>query len=200
MELITILNRCHRFQGFVYRHARFSPDKKSIEVSVRPRKGSAAICSRCHQLAPGYDQLAERHFDFIPMWGFFVFLLYTMRRVDCPRCEAVVELQFLGVQIKHGADERTLSGRVEEQRGEANVKRSGPEWRIEGVRDLRLPGARHWTRFAVGHPYESAAGMNGQAGPSHAHQDFVKLALAFPSIEGSGVGLANRANNGSVGA
>jgi hypothetical protein len=30
MELITILNRCHRFQGFVYRHARFSPDKKSI--------------------------------------------------------------------------------------------------------------------------------------------------------------------------
>jgi len=34
MELITILNRCYRFQGFVYRHARFSPDKKSIEVSV----------------------------------------------------------------------------------------------------------------------------------------------------------------------
>src|SRR5712691_1639527 len=60
MELITILNRCHRFQGFVYQHARFSPDKKSIEVLVRPRKGSAAICSRCHQIAPGYDQLAER--------------------------------------------------------------------------------------------------------------------------------------------
>ena len=26
MELITILNRCHRFRGFVYQHARFSPD------------------------------------------------------------------------------------------------------------------------------------------------------------------------------
>jgi hypothetical protein len=52
MELITILNRCYRFRGFIYHHARFSPDKKSIKVSVRPRKGSAAICSRCHQTAP----------------------------------------------------------------------------------------------------------------------------------------------------
>jgi transposase len=90
MELITILNRCHRFRGFVYHRAAFSADHKSIEVSVRPRKGSAAICSRCHQPAPGYDQLAERRFEFIPLWGFFVFLLYTMRRVDCRRCAAIV--------------------------------------------------------------------------------------------------------------
>ena len=53
-ELITILNHCHHFRGFVYHHARFSADQKSIEVAVRPRKGSAAICSRCHQPAPGY--------------------------------------------------------------------------------------------------------------------------------------------------
>ena len=81
MELITILNRCHRFRGFVYDRARFRADHKSIEVLVRPRKGSAAICSRCHQPAPGYDQLAERRFEFIPLWGFFVFFLYAMRRV-----------------------------------------------------------------------------------------------------------------------
>ena len=80
MELITILNRCHRFRGFVYQHAHFSADKKSIEVAVRPRKGSAAVCSRCHLPAPGYDQLAERRFEFVPLWGFLVFLLYTMRR------------------------------------------------------------------------------------------------------------------------
>jgi hypothetical protein len=41
MELITILNRCHRFQGFVYQHAHFGADKKSIEVAVRPREGFA---------------------------------------------------------------------------------------------------------------------------------------------------------------
>jgi hypothetical protein len=69
MELITILNCCHRFRGFVYQHANFSADKKSIEVAVRPRKGSAAVCSRCHLPAPGYGQLAERRFEFIPLWG-----------------------------------------------------------------------------------------------------------------------------------
>jgi transposase len=89
MELTTILNRCHRFRGFVYEHARFSADKKSIEVVVRPRKGSAAVCSRCHLPAPGYDQLAERRFEFIPLWGFLVFLLYAMRRVDCRSCGVV---------------------------------------------------------------------------------------------------------------
>ena len=68
MELTTILNRCHHFRGFVYEHARFSTDKRSIEVVLRPRKGSAAVCSRCHLPAPGYDQLAERRVEFIP-WG-----------------------------------------------------------------------------------------------------------------------------------
>lgn len=52
MELTTILNRCHHFKGFVYEHARFSTNKKSIEVVLRPRKGSAAVCSCCHLPAP----------------------------------------------------------------------------------------------------------------------------------------------------
>jgi hypothetical protein len=90
MQLITILNRCHRFPGFVYHQARFSSDHRSIEIAVRPRKGSRAVCSRCHQPGPGYDYLAERRFEFIPFWGFLVFLVYSMRRVDCRRCEAVV--------------------------------------------------------------------------------------------------------------
>jgi transposase len=104
MELITILNRCHRLRGFVYQQAHFSADKKSIEVAVRPRKGSVAICSRCHLPAPGYDQLGERRFEFIPLWGFLVFLLYTMRRVDCRRCDVVtVE------EVPWGDGKRTLT-------------------------------------------------------------------------------------------
>ena len=101
MELLTILNRCHHFRGFVYQHARFSPDYKAIEVAMRPRKGSAAICSRCLQPASGYDQLPERRFEFIPLWGFFVFLLYAMRRVDCRRCDAVVVEQVPWGDGKH---------------------------------------------------------------------------------------------------
>jgi len=37
MALITILNRCHGFPGFVYQHARFSPDKKSIKPLLTMR-------------------------------------------------------------------------------------------------------------------------------------------------------------------
>jgi transposase len=64
LQLIAILNRCHRFPGFVYRHARFSSDGKGIEIAVSPR--SKAVCSGCHQAAPRYDRLAERRFEFIP--------------------------------------------------------------------------------------------------------------------------------------
>ena len=104
LQLITILNRCHHFPGFVYQQARFSSDHKSIEIAVRPRKGSKAVCSRCHQPAPGYDQLSERLFEFIPFWGFLVFLLYSMRRVDCRRCEAVVV-----EEVPWGDGKRTLT-------------------------------------------------------------------------------------------
>lgn len=55
MLLITILNHCHRFPGFIYQSAKFSTDKRTIEVQVRPRRGSAAVCSGCHQRSPGYD-------------------------------------------------------------------------------------------------------------------------------------------------
>lgn len=91
MELLTILNRCHRLRGFVYQQAVFAAKGQSIEVTVRPRSGSKAICSGCHQPAPGYDHLAQRRFEFIPVWGFLVFLLYRMRRVQCRQCGIVVE-------------------------------------------------------------------------------------------------------------
>ncbi len=91
MELLTILNHGYRQRGFVYRSARFSADKRSIEVEVPPRVGSAAICSGCHQPAPGYDHLPLRRFEFIPFWGILVFFLYQMRRVQCRGCGVVVE-------------------------------------------------------------------------------------------------------------
>ena len=80
MELITILNHCHHHRGFVYQHARFSSDKKSIEVDVRPREGSAAVCSGCQKPAPGYDHLPERRFEFIPFWSFWF--------SSCTACDA----------------------------------------------------------------------------------------------------------------
>jgi hypothetical protein len=65
------------------------PIRKASKSSCGRAKVPAAVCSRCHLPAPGYDRLAERRFEFIPLWGFFVFLLYIMRRVDCRRCGMV---------------------------------------------------------------------------------------------------------------
>ena len=91
MLLTRLLNACHHFPGFVYEHARLDESTKTIEIDVRPRRGSRGYCSSCHGPAAGYDQLPQRRFEFIPVWGFAVVLLYCMRRIDCRRCGIKVE-------------------------------------------------------------------------------------------------------------
>jgi transposase len=91
MLLTRLLNACHHFPGFVYTSARLCDDAKAIEIDVRPRLGSKPCCSGCGQSATVYDHRSYRRFEFIPIWGFTVFLLYRMRRVDCQRCGVTVE-------------------------------------------------------------------------------------------------------------
>ena len=90
MHIITILNQCLKFKSFVFETAKFSRDKSSILVSVRPRKNSKAVCSRCGAPGPCYDKLRERQFEHEPIWKFKVKLVYAMRRVQCPSCEKVI--------------------------------------------------------------------------------------------------------------
>lgn len=90
MRLITILNRCTTFKRFVFEGSRFDEHGR-IKVSLRPRKNSRAECSGCGHLAPTYDTAPEaRLFEFVPLWGFPVFLVYRMRRVACKACDRVV--------------------------------------------------------------------------------------------------------------
>jgi transposase len=92
MRLPRILNQCHPIPGFVYGRASFAEDEQAVLIPVRPRKRSAAICSGCHQPAPGYDQSpTPRRYEFIAFWGYLVFLIYCMRRVDCKQCGVLVE-------------------------------------------------------------------------------------------------------------
>ncbi len=86
-----MLNACHHFPGFVYAGATLDAVTQTITVAVRPRRGSKPCCSACGRTAPGYDQLPERGFEFIPVWGFAVVLLYAMRRVACRGCGVKVE-------------------------------------------------------------------------------------------------------------
>ncbi len=91
MLLTRLLNACHHFPGFVYAAARLCQTTNTIEIDVRARIGSKGCCSVCHKPASGYDQLPQRRFEFIPIWGFAVFLLYSMRRVACRQCGVKVE-------------------------------------------------------------------------------------------------------------
>jgi transposase len=103
MLLIRLLNACYHFPGFVYAAARLIKTIATIEIDVRPRRGSKPRCSCCGKFAAGYDVLPMRRFEFIPIWGYAVQLLYCMRRVDCRRCGVKVE------QVPWGIGKHTLT-------------------------------------------------------------------------------------------
>jgi transposase len=83
MLLARLLNACHQLPGFVYAAVRLIEATATIEVDVRSRRGSKAHCSCCGKPAPVCDVLHVRRFEFIPIWGYAVMLLYAMRRVQC---------------------------------------------------------------------------------------------------------------------
>jgi len=97
MRLISVLNHYQRYPGFVYEKARLCRETQTIEISVRPRRGSRPVCSSCDRPATAYDRLSPRRFEFVPLWGCMVVLLYHMRRVDCPTCGVRVETVPWGV-------------------------------------------------------------------------------------------------------
>ena len=90
MRIITILNRCTQFKRFVLEGSHVDAGDR-ILVSVRPRSNSKGECSRCGQLCPTYDTACDpRLFEFVPLWGYPVYLTYRMRRVTCRACNRVV--------------------------------------------------------------------------------------------------------------
>lgn len=93
VQLKTILNFVEPYKSFVYQQARWADPatKTEIVIVIEPRKNSRAICSGCGQPRPGYDRLAKRRFEYVPLWQIAVYFVYAMRRVDCPRCGVRVE-------------------------------------------------------------------------------------------------------------
>lgn len=93
LELKTILNRIQHFVGFVYQDIRLcsSRGKLRIEIRLKPHGGIRGRCSQCRRPAPGYDQLPERPWLFVPLWGIVTYFLYEPRRVECPEHGVVVE-------------------------------------------------------------------------------------------------------------
>ena len=93
MQLKTILHRVEPFKSFVVKKISWREDAagQAIDVEIVPRKNGRPICSGCRCVRPGYDRLAPRRFEFVPLWAIPVFFVYTMRRVNCPPCGITVE-------------------------------------------------------------------------------------------------------------
>ena len=96
MLVKTLLNRVHPVKGFVYQQVTLIEDPTQpagcrMEAHLRPRRGSRGLCSNCGRHGPTYDTQPERHFDFVPLWGIAVALVYALRRIDCRHCGVKVE-------------------------------------------------------------------------------------------------------------
>ncbi len=94
LEVKTILNRIQHFVGFVYQEVRlrcYRGRPRAIEIRLEAHRGIRGRCSACGRPAPGYDQLPERWWLFVPLWGIKTYFLYAPRRVECPAHGVVVE-------------------------------------------------------------------------------------------------------------
>ena len=92
-----MLNHFQHYPGFVYEKARLCRETQTIEIFVRSRRGSRPVCSGCDRPGTAYDHLSLRRFEFVPLWGCMVVMLYHMRRVDCRTCGVRVEAVPWGV-------------------------------------------------------------------------------------------------------
>ncbi len=93
LEVKTILNRVQHFVGFVYQSIRLLGSGCSLrmEVKVKPHRGIRGKCGTCLKSSPGYDQLEERRWLFVPLWGIVCHFFYSPRRVECPEHGVGVE-------------------------------------------------------------------------------------------------------------
>jgi transposase len=94
MQLKTILNHVTDYKSFFFGKLtwRDAELKTIVEIEVKPRANGRRICSGCQKVRPGYDTSVQpRRFDFVPLWGIAVCLVYQMRRVNCPDCGIIVE-------------------------------------------------------------------------------------------------------------
>lgn len=94
MRIRTLLNKCHSLKLFVYKKEslEFIKGQESLIVDIESRKNSQPICSGCGNKGPCYDKVkGSRLYQFVPCWGFQVYLRYRSRRVNCSGCGVKIE-------------------------------------------------------------------------------------------------------------
>lgn len=109
MHLKTILNSRYKLKSFVYTGSKIVQNESSgeneIHVSVVARKNSRPRCGQCRKPGSIYDTRKPRHFQFVPILGLQVFLIYAMRRVNCSDCGVKTE----HLDWAHGKEQMTTA-------------------------------------------------------------------------------------------
>lgn len=101
LTLKTLLNHVERLEGFVYESSRIHEPvggrrrglaaAPMIDIHLRAHQRRPGKCSQCQASAPGYDRLAQRRFQFVPLWGMATYFVYAPRRLECGQCGIHVE-------------------------------------------------------------------------------------------------------------
>jgi transposase len=66
-----------------------APPTVEVDLVAHPRR--LARCSHCQRVAPGYDRLPSRQWQYLHLWHCAVVVNYAPRRVQCPQCGVKVE-------------------------------------------------------------------------------------------------------------
>ncbi len=70
LQVKTVLNAIQPFPGFVYRDIRLQCHRdgqpRCLEITVQAHQARGPRCSHCLKPAPGYDQLPQRSWRFVP--------------------------------------------------------------------------------------------------------------------------------------
>ena len=91
MLVETIIKSTVELQGF--RVVAVRKSATGLEAELAPDHRYRPRCHECGDVAPYRDSRSPRRFRHVPLWGIAVHLVYTPRRVDCPRC---------GVRVDYG--------------------------------------------------------------------------------------------------
>ena len=73
------------------RVVKVSQTEDGLRVELARKWGRQLPCSKCDHRRKVRDQLDEREWRHVPLWGIAVVLVYAPWRVDCPRCGVHVE-------------------------------------------------------------------------------------------------------------
>lgn len=66
-------------------------DERGLRIHVERKKSHKLRCSVCGGRSWTYDKLREREWRHVPLWGIATTIIYSPRRVNCPKCGIKVE-------------------------------------------------------------------------------------------------------------